>query len=200
MARLRIGGSGRLIRVSVTIKHTHPKSYLDQINTIKANTLTQMAEVSAERKPTYVEDGQSFSWTQYLDHLQRRRRLVQRAIGRRATVRIPHARIHAMTFDADIDTDCLLIDGTETITLHSTSVVSVEGTKRGRLALAETEFRQVGLNRSISPGICPTCRSPAWCRGRETRSKTPAGHFWTILSANFAPLSGVWRVVTRRQR
>jgi hypothetical protein len=47
-------------------------SNLDQINTIKANTLAQMATVSAERKPSYTEDGQTFSWTEYLDHLQRR--------------------------------------------------------------------------------------------------------------------------------
>jgi len=47
-------------------------SNLDEINTIKANTLAQMAEVSAERKPSYSEDGQTFSWTEYLEHLQRR--------------------------------------------------------------------------------------------------------------------------------
>jgi len=47
-------------------------SNLDEINTIKTNTLAQMAEVSAERKPSYTEDGQTFSWTGYLDHLQRR--------------------------------------------------------------------------------------------------------------------------------
>ena len=45
---------------------------LDQINTIKTNTLAQMASVSAQQKPTYSEDGQSFSWTEYLEHLQRR--------------------------------------------------------------------------------------------------------------------------------
>ncbi len=47
-------------------------SHLEQIETIKTNTLAQMAAVSAERKPTYSEDGQSFSWTEYLNHLQRR--------------------------------------------------------------------------------------------------------------------------------
>ena len=30
-------------------------SNLDQINTIKANTLAQMAEVSAQKKPSYSE-------------------------------------------------------------------------------------------------------------------------------------------------
>jgi hypothetical protein len=44
----------------------------EQINTIKANTLAQMAQVSAERKPSYTEDGQTFHWQQYLEHLQRR--------------------------------------------------------------------------------------------------------------------------------
>jgi hypothetical protein len=47
-------------------------SHLEQIETIKTNTLAQMAAVSAERKPTYTEDGQSFAWTEYLNHLQRR--------------------------------------------------------------------------------------------------------------------------------
>lgn len=45
---------------------------LDQINTIKANTLAQMAEVSSLKKPSYSENGQTFSWTQYLEYLQRR--------------------------------------------------------------------------------------------------------------------------------
>ena len=43
-----------------------------QLEAIKANTLAQMAAVSAERKPTYSENGQSFAWTEYLEHLQRR--------------------------------------------------------------------------------------------------------------------------------
>ncbi len=43
-----------------------------QLETIKANTLAQMAVVSAERKPSYSENGQSFAWTEYLEHLQRR--------------------------------------------------------------------------------------------------------------------------------
>ena len=47
-------------------------SNLEQIGAIKANTLAQMAEVSAERKPSYSEGAQSFSWTEYLEHLQRR--------------------------------------------------------------------------------------------------------------------------------
>jgi hypothetical protein len=47
-------------------------SDLDQIAAIKSNTLAQMVDVSTERKPSYSENGQSFSWTEYLDHLQRR--------------------------------------------------------------------------------------------------------------------------------
>ena len=44
----------------------------DQINAIKTNTLAQMAEVSAQKKPSYTEGGQTFQWTEYLEHLQRR--------------------------------------------------------------------------------------------------------------------------------
>ncbi|HEX3725839.1 MAG TPA: hypothetical protein VHV08_06335 [Pirellulales bacterium] len=47
-------------------------SNLEQINTIKANTLAQMAEVSDQKKPSYSEDGQTFQWTEYLQYLQRR--------------------------------------------------------------------------------------------------------------------------------
>lgn len=47
-------------------------SDIEQIQTIKSNTLAQMAEVSSQKKPSYSEDGQSFSWTEYLEHLQRR--------------------------------------------------------------------------------------------------------------------------------
>jgi hypothetical protein len=47
-------------------------SDVDQLKAIKCNTLAQIAAVSAERKPTYTDGGQSFSWTQYLEHLQRR--------------------------------------------------------------------------------------------------------------------------------
>ncbi len=47
-------------------------STADQLNAIKNNTLQQMAAVSAERKPTYSEGGQTFQWTEYLEHLQRR--------------------------------------------------------------------------------------------------------------------------------
>ena len=47
-------------------------SDLDQIAAIKSNTLAQIADVSTERKPTYTENGQSFSWTEYIEHLQRR--------------------------------------------------------------------------------------------------------------------------------
>jgi hypothetical protein len=47
-------------------------SNLEQIELIKTNTLAQMATVSSERKPSYSEGGQTFEWTGYLDHLQRR--------------------------------------------------------------------------------------------------------------------------------
>ena len=47
-------------------------SDVEQLRAIKSNTLNQIADVSAERKPSYSEHGQSFSWTEYLEHLQRR--------------------------------------------------------------------------------------------------------------------------------
>ena len=47
-------------------------SNADQITTIKDNTLAQIALVSAEKKPSYSEDGQTFHWQEYIEHLQRR--------------------------------------------------------------------------------------------------------------------------------
>ncbi len=47
-------------------------SDVDQITAIKCNTLAQIAEVSAERKPSYTDNGQSFNWTAYIEHLERR--------------------------------------------------------------------------------------------------------------------------------
>ena len=47
-------------------------SDLEQIAAIKSSTLAQIAAVAAERKPSYTENGQSFSWTEYIDHLTRR--------------------------------------------------------------------------------------------------------------------------------
>lgn len=43
-----------------------------QLSAIKANTLAQIEAVSAEKKPSYSEDGQTFHWTEYIEHLQRR--------------------------------------------------------------------------------------------------------------------------------
>lgn len=40
--------------------------------TIKSNTLAQLAEMSANYKPTYTIDGQTVSWTEYQKMLQER--------------------------------------------------------------------------------------------------------------------------------
>ncbi len=45
---------------------------LENIQTIKSNTLAQLAELSASRKPSYSENGRSFSWNEYLKLLQDR--------------------------------------------------------------------------------------------------------------------------------
>ncbi len=78
--------------------------------------------------------------------------------------------------------------------------VGVAGAKRGRLTLAETEFRQVGLESSDMAWNLPEVNA-----GRRRAAPGDAiedgdGVNWTILSAARSPLSGVWRTVTRRQR
>lgn len=43
---------------------------VEQIATIKSQTLARMAEITAQPKPTYQIDGQSVAWGDYLTRLQ----------------------------------------------------------------------------------------------------------------------------------
>ncbi|REK19169.1 MAG: hypothetical protein DWQ37_01900 [Planctomycetota bacterium] len=104
-----------------------------------------------------------------------------------------------MTFDPDLSNDCLLVDGTETVTLHSTSTVAVEGAKRGQLTLEEIEFRQVGLESADLGWNLPEANLAGLVPRQGDAIEDAGGTFWTVLSARHSPLSGVWRVVTRRQ-
>lgn len=45
---------------------------LENIATIKTNTLAKLAEISAVYKPTYSENGRQFGWTEYQKYLQDR--------------------------------------------------------------------------------------------------------------------------------
>ena len=45
-------------------------SDLEQIRTIKSQTLAIIAELTASPKPTYYVDGQTVSWNDYLARLQ----------------------------------------------------------------------------------------------------------------------------------
>ncbi len=105
-----------------------------------------------------------------------------------------------MSFDPDIADDCLLADGTEAVTLHGTALVSIAGAKRGRLTLAETEFRQLGLESSDLAWILPDVELAGVEPRRGDSIEDAGGTLWTILSVTKAPLSGVWRVISRRHR
>lgn len=104
-----------------------------------------------------------------------------------------------MNFEPDIADDCLLFDGVETVTLHSTSVVVVAGTERGPLLLSDTEFRQVGLEARDMAWLLPAVSLGGVTPRRGDAIEDAGGTHWTIQSAAKSPLSGVWRVVTRRQ-
>lgn len=43
---------------------------LEQIATIKTQTLARIVEITAQPKPTYVLDGQKVAWETYLKQLQ----------------------------------------------------------------------------------------------------------------------------------
>ena len=45
-------------------------SDLEQLQTIKSQTLARIAELTANPKPTYYLDGQTVSWNEYLARLQ----------------------------------------------------------------------------------------------------------------------------------
>jgi len=45
-------------------------SDLEQLQTIKAQTLALIAQLTADPKPTYYLDGQTVSWSDYLSRLQ----------------------------------------------------------------------------------------------------------------------------------
>jgi hypothetical protein len=47
------------------------KTDLEQIATIKSQTLARIAELTAQPKPTYQIDGQLVAWGDYLGQLQR---------------------------------------------------------------------------------------------------------------------------------
>lgn len=103
-----------------------------------------------------------------------------------------------MNFEPEISDDCLLVDGTETITLHSTSVVVVAGAKRGQLTLSEMEFRQVGLESTDLAWNLPEANLGGVEPRQGDSIEDASGAHWTVLSATRSPLSGVWRAVTRK--
>ena len=104
-----------------------------------------------------------------------------------------------MNFQPDVMNDCLLVDGTETITLHSTSVVSVEGAKRGPLSLEEMEFRQLGLESSDLAWNLPGVNLAGVEPRQGDAIEDAGGTLWTVFSVAQSPLTLVWRAVTRRQ-
>jgi hypothetical protein len=44
---------------------------IESLATIKSQTLTRIAEITAQPKPTYQIDGQMIAWGDYLSQLQR---------------------------------------------------------------------------------------------------------------------------------
>jgi hypothetical protein len=105
-----------------------------------------------------------------------------------------------MTFDPDIADDCLLVDGTQTVTLHGTAVVSVAGAKRGPISQHDIELQTLGLEPTDVAWNLPQVN----LAGTEPRNgdliEEAAGTTWTIISVTKSALTGVWRAVCRRQR
>src|SRR5665213_607121 len=105
-----------------------------------------------------------------------------------------------MNFEPDVSLDCLLVDGTESVTLHGAAMVTVANAKRGQLTLPEVEFRQVGLEATDLAWSLPDVQLAGVTPRQGDTIVDASGTGWTILSVTKSPLSGVWRAVTRRQR
>lgn len=105
-----------------------------------------------------------------------------------------------MSFDPDISSDCILVDGTETVTLEAASNVVVAGAKRGVLNDCELLQRELGLTAEdlawSLPGIHLAGVEPH--AGDVVRDAALVR--WTILTASQSPLTGVWRLVCWKQR
>ncbi len=54
---------------------------LSQLQTIKANLLDRIAEITAQPKPNYSIDGQTVSWQSYMDSLFDRLDQIDRQIN-----------------------------------------------------------------------------------------------------------------------
>jgi len=174
-------------------------SNVDQINTTKANTLAQIAEVSHRRSPVTARTGSHSAGPSTWNTSSAASIGATSNSPAKSLLNFPHKDTRH-DFYPDIADDCLLVDGTEQVTLHSTSVVSVAGAKRGLLTLTDMEFRQVGLESGDLVWIFGPAVSLGDVEPRQGDSVEDAtGVFWTLLSAAKSPLSGVWRTVSRRQ-
>ena len=87
---------------------------IEQITTIKSQTLARIAEITAQPKPTYQIDGQLVSWGSYLAQLQQTVDWCNEKLAGRGPVRIPVARIHLMMASFDPSGDLAFVaDGAE---------------------------------------------------------------------------------------
>ncbi len=105
-----------------------------------------------------------------------------------------------MTFDPDISDDCLLVDGTQTVTLEGAAVVSVAGAKRGPISQAPSELNALGLEPTDVTWNLPEVSLAGAEPRAGDRIVEADSTAWTIIGVTKTPLTGVWRVVARRHR
>lgn len=105
-----------------------------------------------------------------------------------------------MSFEPDIANDCLLIDGTESVTLEGTATVNVACAKRGAVSGRELMQPQLGLTADDVTWSIPD-QSLAGIEprvGDVLRDSTGTG--WVLLTVSRSSLTRVWRAVCRKQR
>jgi hypothetical protein len=105
-----------------------------------------------------------------------------------------------MTFEPDITDDCLLVDGTETVTLDGSATVSVAGAKRGPITQRELEFGALGLEpNDVAWNLPEVSLAGTEPRAGDTIEQT-GGTKWTVISVTKSTMTGVWRALCRRQK
>ena len=187
---------------------------IEQITTIKSQTLARMAEITAGPKPTYQIDGQIGFLGRLFVATPADRRLVQRKALGRGAVRVPVARIHVRWRSFDPSDDLAAVaDGTETVTLlRRGSTTGAAGTviahalRRAITAGEATIVTSGDVHKQVPSGGQQLADDLVWHLPAAELPDPPRlgdvildgdGRRWTILVVKRTTLGARWRCETR---
>ena len=105
-----------------------------------------------------------------------------------------------MSFTPDVSDDCLLVDGTESVTLEGSATIIVAGAKRGQLVQSELQLAALGLSTDDVAWNLPEVNLASIEPRIGDVIADANQERWTIVSVSSAVLSGVRRALCRRHR